>query len=259
MIKKNLTKSILTDTLLVKWKDHISQGFFNRHGGQSLVPFNTNNVSHGVGDTELAIAKNRLSIKKMLGVDILLSAQQVHEDKVYSSFGIQLESDVEVNGFDALVTNQRGVGLMIQQADCQAVLLFDSVTQTIAAAHCGWRGSVVGIIGNTLEVMKSYFKVKPEDLQVAVSPSLGPCCSEFIHHRRELPDSFRDFQVKENYFDFWKITRWQLEQAGVPEEAVSVAEVCTSCSPDYFSYRRARRYGDGVTGRNCSVIALNGA
>ncbi len=257
-IMDNISEKAIYDTHLSNWNGHISHGFFNRHGGQSLAPFNTNNVSYGVGDTETAIIQNRTSIKGDLGIDILLSAHQVHGSNVFSTLGATLSKDVEMEGFDALITNQKGVGLMIQQADCQALLLFDPVTRTIAAIHCGWRGNVVGIIGETIAAMKGDFGVKPENLQVVVSPSLGPCCSEFVHHRRELPKSFRDFQVQDNYFDFWKITRWQLEAAGVPGEAISVAEICTSCSSDYFSYRRARRNGDGVTGRNCSVIALNG-
>ncbi len=246
----------LYDRHLTKWSDSISHGFFNRHGGESLAPFDTNNISYGVGDSETAIQKNRDSIKRTLGIDILLSAQQVHGSNLFIASGIVYGKEEEVEGYDGLISNQKGVGLMIQQADCQALLLFDPVTTTIAAVHCGWKGSVEGIVGKTIAAMGTHFGTLPENLQVAVSPSLGPCCAEFIHHREELPDSFRDFQVEDNYFDFWRITRRQLEEAGVRKDGISMAEVCTSCSPDYFSYRRARRNGNGVTGRNCSVIAL---
>ncbi len=249
----------LYDRHLMKWSDSISHGFFNRHGGESLAPFDTNNVSYGVGDSETAIQKNRDSIKRALGIDTLLSAQQVHGSNLFLSSCIVPGEEVEVEGYDGLISNQKGVGLMIQQADCQAVLLFDPVTMTIAAVHCGWKVSVEGIVGKTIAAMGKDFGTRPGNLQVAVSPSLGPCCAEFIHHRQELPDSFRDFQVEDNYFDFWRITRHQLEEAGVQEDGISMAEVCTSCSPDYFSYRRARRNGNGLTGRNCSVIALKGS
>jgi hypothetical protein len=50
----------------------------------------------------------------------------------------------------------------------------------------------------------------------------------------------------------------QLLACGLREEAITLPTVCTSCSPDYFSYRRACRESGGVTGRNCSVIALSG-
>jgi len=49
-------------------------------------------------------------------------------------------------------------------------------------------------------------------ISAAISPSLGPCCAEFINHRQELPASFLAFQTRANYFDFWQISRTQLHQ-----------------------------------------------
>jgi copper oxidase (laccase) domain-containing protein len=43
------------------------------------------------------------------------------------------------------------------------------------------------------------------------------------------------------------------------DERIETANMCTCCSDDYFSYRRASRLHNGLTGRNCSVIALQKA
>lgn len=145
---------------------------------------------------------------------------------------------------------------MIQQADCQAVLLHDPIHRAIAAIHCGWRGSVAGIIEKTVARMQGCFGSEPAFLQAAVSPSLGPCCGEFVNYEAELPQAFQRFQVRENYFDFWEISRWQLQECGVKAASIAVAGQCTVCSSDYFSYRRACRENSGRTGRNCSVIVL---
>ncbi len=252
---KFTTESLFIDPLSGK-KPVMSHAFYTRHGGKSATPFATNNMSFGVGDREENVLMNRDAIKKRLGVDILLSAHQVHGDTIFLDLDGSIHQDTEIEGCDALITDREGVGLMIQQADCQAVLLYDPITQSIAAVHCGWRGSVVGIIGKTIATMERSLGVQPENLVVAVSPSLGPCCGEFVNYRQELPESFHAFEIGEKYFDFWQITRWQLEQAGVQKKAIFVAGVCTSCSTDYFSYRRACRESNGVTGRNCSVITL---
>ncbi|MCP3931295.1 MAG: laccase domain-containing protein, partial [Bacteroidetes bacterium] len=61
----------------------LSHGFFNCHGGNSLPPFSSNNVSYGVGDDEKAIVCNRHGIKTYLGVSLLLSAHQTHGDKIF--------------------------------------------------------------------------------------------------------------------------------------------------------------------------------
>ena len=97
------------------------------------------------------------------------------------------------------------------------------------------------------------------DVQARISPSLGPCCAEFVHHAIELPDSFLPFQVEKNHFDFWQISKMQLLEAGLQEKNIHIAGICTSCTSDYFSYRRACRNGDCVTGRCATVISLVGS
>jgi len=165
-------------------------------------------------------------------------------------------ADLEVDGVDALVTDLPEVGIMVQHADCQAVLLFDPLRRVIGAVHSGWRGSVQNILGKTVGLIVSRYHSRAEDLLAVISPSLGPCCSEFVNHRHELPPHFQRYRAGENHFDFWRISQEQLIAAGLRPASISVAGVCTSCSRDYFSYRRACREGDGVTGRNCSVVVL---
>ncbi len=233
-----------------------SLAFFDRHGGQGRAPYADRNISFGVGDDEEVVRKNRESVQEALGIDFLVSARQVHGDKIFCYTGESLENG-EIEGVDALLTQKRGVGLMIQQADCQAVLFHDPVKHAIAAVHCGWRGSVNGIIGKTVARMRDDFGSNPADLLAAVSPSLGPCCGEFINWEKELPGQFSKFQVGDSHFDFWRITKMQLQESGLKESAVTIAGICTVCSRDYFSYRRSRRKNGGFTGRNCSVIALD--
>lgn len=230
-------------------------GMFDRHGGVSGDPYASLNVGVYVGDQPEAVAANRQLVRQAMEIPVLLSARQIHGHGVYCLTDLP-GLDLEVDGFDALVTDRAGVGLMIQQADCQAVLLFDPGREVIAAIHCGWRGSVMGIISQVVEVMSRKYGTLTTDLQAVISPSLGPCCAEFVNFRSELPAEFQQFMVRENYFDFWRITQWQLTAVGVAEGNIRTTGRCTCCSDDYFSYRRATREGRGQTGRNCSVIAL---
>jgi polyphenol oxidase len=234
---------------------HCSYAMFARHGGVSRGPYASLNIGVHVGDQPEAVATNRKLVRDALGVPSLLSARQVHGPEVYC-LTEPLQKDREVGDFDALVTDQQDVGLMIQQADCQAVLLFDPRQEVIAAVHCGWRGSVSQIVPRVVEVMAINYGTAAADLQAVISPSLGPCCAEFVNFRTELPADFKEFMVRDNYFDFWRITRSQLIAAGVAETHIQTAGNCTCCSNDFFSYRRAARQDGGLTGRNCSVIAL---
>lgn len=228
----------------------VTHGVSSHHGGVSPTPYDSCNLSFGVGDAEANVRENRHRLKAALGIPVLASARQVHGDNVWVIDG-PLGLDTELPGYDALITNQPGIGLLIQQADCQAVLLHDPVRRVVAAIHAGWRGSVVGIIGRTIRAMAERFATNPADLVAGISPSLGPCCAEFVNYRTELPLDLHGYQVAPNHFDFWAISRDQLQEAGVRKERIETARICTKCSPDYFSFRRER-----ITGRFGSVIMV---
>lgn len=228
---------------------------FSRHHGVSRDLFASLNVGCDVGDQKDAVRENRRKVKEMVSVPFMLSSNQVHGTGVYC-LKDPLADDKDAGEADALITDLPGVGLMIQQADCQAVLLFDPKREVIAAVHCGWRGSVQGILERVISAMRDNYGTVPADLQAVISPSLGPCCAEFINYRDELPSEYQQFMVRDNYFDFWSISKDQLINGGMSVERIRTAEICTCCSRDYFSYRQASRYSGGITGRQCSVIAL---
>ena len=76
--------------------------------------------------------------------------------------------------------------------------------------------------------------------------------ADFINYKKELPEQFLEFEVAPFYFDFWKISMWQLQLAGVLPHHIEIASKCTySDSDNFFSYRR-----EGVTGRNATMIWL---
>lgn len=232
-----------------------SYTMLNCNGGESLGNFQSLNVGLHVGDDAPAVLANREIVKKRVGASYLLSALQVHGSDIYMQKE-PLTGDLEVQNYDALITNQKGVALMTQHADCQAVLLYDSVACVIAAVHNGWKGSVQNILSRVVGQMVREYKSQPAHIQAMISPSLGPCCAEFVHYQKELPEDFWQFQVKENHFDFWQISTKQLMDEGLLPENIALSGQCTACSGKYFSYRKAVRTTGGVTGRNGSVIVL---
>lgn len=235
---------------------HCRYGFFNRHGGKSKGQYDSLNLGLHVGDEESSVYANREIVKNTMGAATLLSALQVHGTKIHAQ-NKRLVEDLEIEGCDALITNQSGVALMVQHADCQAVLLYDSAKKVVAAVHNGWRGSVQNILGKVVDVMVRDFSSNPDNIQAIVGPSLGPCCAEFRNYRNELPKDFVEYKVNENHFDFWRISAAQLMAEGIQKTNIITSKQCTLCSENYFSYRKAVQTGAGVTGRNGSVIVLS--
>lgn len=232
----------------------IPHGMLNCTGGCSPPPFASLNLSYGVGDLPDNVAANRQQVKQALGATVLVSAEQVHGDRIFCVG--DTDRDVEVRGYDALMTDRPGIGLLIQQADCQAVLLHDPERKAVAAIHCGWRGNVSNIIAKVVARMREEYRTEPSSLRALISPSLGPCCAEFKNFKSEFPPELHSFQDRPHYFDLWRLSAAQLTGAGLLREHVEIIGVCTVCSPEYFSYRRSRQQGLPTTGRNGSALLL---
>lgn len=179
-----------------------------------------------------------------------IQATQVHEDRIYV---VSSETPSLIERCDAFISNSSHRALCIRHADCQSALFFDPKKDAIAAVHCGWRGSCQNIYKKTIGHLQTHFRSDPKDLLVCISPSLGPDAAEFKHFESELPQSFWRFQEKPSYFNFWEISRWQLEEQGVLSSNIEIANMCTFENSDhFFSYRR-----DKAEGRNMSIIWLD--
>jgi len=235
----------------------LANSVFGRYGGVSLPPYDSLNVGWSNGDSPEAVGENLSRVKNAMGVTQLIGSPQEHGDTIQMidektlAVAKKCGPTLVTAPADALVTKLRGVGLIIKIADCQAVFLVDPVKQVIANVHCGWRGSVNGLLLKVVRLLRERFGCRKEDLLVSISPSLGPCCAEFRNFRTELPPAFQEFQNKPTYFDFWAITRRQLQKAGLREASIEAAERCTVCeSQRFFSYR-----AQGTTGRMAAVIA----
>lgn len=193
------------------------------------------------GQAEDDARANQALAADSLGFEALFRAGQVHGDKsvVAEKAAIGNERIQYLGkGYDALITRDQGLGLLITLADCQGVILHDPGSEVLALVHNGWRGSVTNILGKTVSRLEQEFGADPATMLAGISPSLGPCCAEFINHTSELPESFMDYHVGNAHFDFWAISQSQLTQAGLKAENIELAGICTVCSDEFFSYRK---------------------
>ena len=234
----------------------ICHAVFTRRNGCSPVPFDSLNTSYGVGDDPERVARNRMAIQSSLKARRMLFARQVHGDDVLVITSDKdqrwLQRSASPPKVDALVTDLRQRFLTIQVADCQPVLLFEPHRMVVANVHNGWRGSIRNIIGRTVKTMQHAYHCDPGDILAAVGPSLGLCCAEFRHYRREIPQRFWRYKNDDHHFDFWAISCDQLTEAGIRADNIELSGICTRCHPElFFSYR-----GEGITGRFAAVIGL---
>ena len=236
----------------------LRHGVFTRRGGYSEGPFQSLNVAYSVADRPENVEKNRRAILQVMGAKRIVFVQQVHGREVVVFSQEKTEEgdtgpDWSAQG-DAIISDVPGVSLAIQTADCQSILLCDPVRRAVGNIHSGWRGSIQNIIGHTVARMAAVFGTRAQDLLAGIGPSLGPCCAQFIHYRREIPESLWQYNLGNNHFDFLSMSRDQLQIAGVPADHIAVSNLCTRCRTDlFFSYRAEK-----ITGRFAAVIGLDG-
>lgn len=227
-------------------------------------------VSYVTGPCREVVRRNREIWSASIGVDASrwTCAQQVHGTRVAivdeADAGRGADSfDDAIEGTDALITATPGIPLAVFCADCVPILLHDPVRGVVVAVHSGWRGTVRGVIGETVRTLRTRLGTDPADLVASIGPSIGPCCYGVGHEVIEAWRATRldrdGLAVREDrgrrWFDLWTANRLALVAAGVREAHIEQAGICTRChADDYFSHRAAR----GTSGRFAAIIALNG-
>ncbi|MFT5794686.1 MAG: YfiH family protein [Candidatus Azotimanducaceae bacterium] len=219
-----------------------------RVGGMSAGVYGAFNLALHVGDQPAHVTRNRQLLQHQASLPATPAwLTQVHGTGVYVP-GSQLET---VPGLqrpieaDAAFCQTSGQVLAIMVADCLPILICSRDGKEIAAAHAGWRGLALGVIGQVVARFAS------DDLLAWMGPAIGPCHYEVDAQVRSRFQGSTGFAVGRDaqhwMLDLYAIARQQLQLAGV--NTVSGGGECTFCDPAYYSYRR-----DGVTGRMAALI-----
>jgi len=244
---------------LEAFSSDLEHAVLTKVGGFSSGDKKLLNVSFESEDSVDAVEKNRIKILKTFGLEKVICSKQVHEDRILvlkdeklKKLGFCEENPHnELEGFDAIITNVKGLGLMIKVADCQAILIYDPSKKVISAVHAGWRGQKKGIIKTVINKMTEEFGCNPKNLLVGVSPSLSFDVSEFSNPEIELGEDFLPY-IKGKKADLIAYTQDELIRAGLDPKKLEFARICTVKDPKnrFFSYRR------GDSGRNGVLIWL---
>ncbi len=244
---------------LFKNQPQIVHGVFTRDGGTSTGAFDSLNIGINSGDELPAIANNRKFISRKMGMKPLIFLNQVHgaDIKVLKKDDNDLSENFqpgkETYTADGIITDIKEVFLVIQVADCQSVIFYDPEKEVIANIHSGWRGSIKNILGECVDKMVLGFGCKPENIITGISPSLGPCCAEFVNYKDEIPKSLWQYKIEDkDYFNFWEMSKDQLINKGIKEKHIENMGICTKCNTDiFYSFR-----GEKTTGRFACVISI---
>ena len=188
--------------------------------------------------------------------------KQIHSASVMEWQADRVANTVEADG----VLTRHHHPIAVITADCLPILFASNNGDWVAAVHGGWKGLQRGIIASAVQRFAAE-GVAVDQLQVAIGPSIKPCCYEvsaaFIAEfqsdqghlwpHRQAPWSAEQpaplltpkiappqaRQAGSAWFDLSGYGLMLLQAAGIRREQIEVSEVCTYCtSPTFASYRR---------------------
>lgn len=192
-----------------------------------------------------ARAANRASMARDLGLDPnrMSICRQVHGTTIAALHSEPAPASLDDT--DGVLTNVPGRSIMTFSADCPLIVVFDPVRRVVGTVHASWRCTTALITRMLVDRMRATFGSKPADLLAGIGPGAGPCCYEVQDDvyqaaaalpRRDAWFPRRDGRM---FFDLWAANRAVLIEAGLADERIESAGVCTMCRTElFFSFRR---------------------
>ncbi len=167
----------------------------------------------------------------------LTTVQQVHSARILDACG---RKGQPIGEGDAIISAEPGVAIGIKTADCVPVLLADPVTRMVACVHAGWRGTAANILGATIEALRLR-GCRPEDIHVAIGPSIGPCCYEVGESVAGQFAQWPDGIVRDGVPKLNLPTINELQARAASVRQVWKSGECTFCrSARFYSFRREK-------------------
>ncbi len=192
----------------------------------------------------------RLTSKLPIKVSLARYVNQVHKSDIVQVTKDDSFPNSSVNA-DGLITNisQKAIGVFT--ADCCPVLI--SSKKSVSATHAGWKSTCQSICSKTVLKHQEIFGTKPSEMTAFIGPCIGKCCFElgdevyekFISENKEWSKFFS--RKGKWYLDLRGLNRFQLEEAGIPNNQIIDLDECTYCLQDkYFSYRRMKKHNGSM-------------
>lgn len=199
--------------------------------------------------------RDRERLRGALGFSRLAGMHQVHGNQVQALEG---RGDPRCDG---LLTDESGVGVVVQSADCVPLLLWAPKAKAVAAVHAGWRGTLTRIASRAVSRLNEEYGASTEEIHAAVGPAIRVCCYEvgdevisaFADGGRDTGRIARPGPRGRRHLDLVEENRVQLVASGVRIERVYDSGLCTYCENDrFYSFRKE----GSVVGRIFGVVGL---
>ncbi len=204
----------------------------------------------------------------------LVKPNQTHSDNVLAVQEKRNKNGPDIyleylEDVDATMTNRIHVTLASTNADCNLILLYDTVGNVIANIHAGWRGTFQKIVSKTVQEMKKNYGCKAENIIACFCPSIRVChfevhedvknpCEEIFQYTNRLDEIIKVGKIEDGkqkyHIDTVLINKLLLMEEGIKEENILDSHICSVCHSEKVHSRRVEGPDFGV---GSAVIHLN--
>ena len=205
-----------------------------------------------LSETALQTAAGRDSLRligRQLGFDAdqVVSAEQVHGATVAVVHKCEnCGPGNRIPHTDGLITEEPWP-LMIRVADCFPVIVYEPSAKLVAVVHCGWRGTVAGILPRAVARLIRESGGRLSDLRAGIGPGIcGDCYEVGLDVARAAwagglaPSVAADADAARVRFDIAGALTGQLLDAGLTVDHIERLARCTFEDPALPSFRRDR-------------------
>ncbi|WP_163329413.1 peptidoglycan editing factor PgeF [Desulfurobacterium thermolithotrophum] len=139
---------------------------------------------------------------------------------------------------DAIVTDSKNYWIGVLTADCLPVFLIGE--GVVGVVHAGWRGTLKGIVFNTVKYISEFSAVKKAILGVSICSQCYEVGDDvYSLYPKEYSKCFKKLKNGKFLFDLKEANKIQLKAAGVHE--IEDIKKCTVCNNDIFHSYRAEK------------------
>ena len=277
---KNLSNDVVihveNDIAYLQYKKLLEYDDIIKHA-YTLKKGNMDYSLHGsIENYQDIVIENYKKICGKLGLNYInvVRPYQTHTNNVQSIYGKINKDDIdialdELKDIDGVITDKKEIILSTLNADCILFLIFDPKNKVIASVHSGWKGTLGKIIENTINKMVEEYNSKPEDILVAISPSIRKCHFEvhddvkipyeetfkYTNRLNEIIEPIGEVDGKQKYkIDTVLVNKIMLIDMGIKEKNILDCEICSLCNCDQIHSRRGSN--GGLFGVGTAMISL---
>ena len=242
--------------------ENLKHCFFSRKNGVSKGIYNSLNCGLGSKDDKKNVIQNINIVCKKLNCKKkpIITLNQTHSNKVVYFNNREKVKDKIVG--DAIVTKLKNIGIGVLTADCVPILFCDPKKKIIACVHAGWKGTLNGVIENTLD---KFFELNSNARNLVAA--IGPCINhqhyevghnfykKFLAQSKNNGRFFIILNDKKYLFNIRSYINAKLIGLGI-KNIDHIKMDTFSDKENFFCYRRSKKDNDKDYGRCISVIIM---